>query len=203
MRTDAIRFGVLFLLAASALRGQTRSQTVCVIQTDGGRDALLLARQLAGRKLSGRDTFEVIAITGKSLPPHEEHDTTRQGVSFARVILANQTKKAIRAANARLGCDYDVKVWYHENVDDLDQNAPVGMPSPMANAPDPMGDRTVVAYELRDTRTNKVLAHAAAPPRTVYVRQGRRVFDPYPLFANQIVKKLDMFISRSDTPSRP
>lgn len=200
MRTDLIRFGVLFLLAASALRGQTRSRTLCVIQSGQGEDALRLARQLAGRKLSGRDTLEVIAITGKTLPADEEHDMTKQSVLFARVILANQTKKAIRAENERLGCDYDVKVWYHESADDFDANAPAGMPSPMANAPDPMGDRTVVAYELRDTRTNKVLAHAAAPPRTVYVRQGRRVFDPYPLFANQIVKKLDMLNSLSGTP---
>jgi len=53
-----------------------------------------------------------------------------------------------------------------------------------------MGDRTMVGYELRKAGAKKMLARAAAPPLTVFVRQERRVFNPYSLFADQIQHQL-------------
>jgi len=74
----------------------------------------------------------------------------------------------------------------------LNNNTFTLLPSPMEGAaPPPMGDRTMVGYELRKAGAKKMLARAAAPPLTVFVRQGRRVFNPYSLFADQIAKKLN------------
>src|SRR5947209_15487773 len=62
----------------------------------------------------------------------------------------------------------------------LNNNTFTLLPSPMEGAaPPPMGDRTMVGYELRKAGAKKMLARAAAPPLTVFVRQGRRVFNPY------------------------
>src|SRR2546429_6062709 len=58
----------------------------------------------------------------------------------------------------------------------LNNNTFTLLPSPMEGAaPPPMDDRTMVGYELRKAGAKKMLARAAAPPLTVFVRQGRRV----------------------------
>jgi len=106
------------------------------------------------------------------------------GARFARVLFTEQNAKARSAQLEQLGCDYSIKIWYHERVDifGADSSPTLGIP---------VGDRTRAGYELRKTGKNRVLARSSAPHVTVYVRQGRRVFNPFPLFANEIVKKLD------------
>ncbi|MGH9736097.1 MAG: hypothetical protein ACRD8A_16085 [Candidatus Acidiferrales bacterium] len=152
---------------------------------------------MASRKLDSGSSVDVIAITGKPLPPDEERQAAKQDTQFARVVLADHDRKAKKADAERFGCDYNVKVWYHESLD-VDAGGPSNAPNSMPASPPPIADRTAVGYELRNARTNRVLARAAAPPRTMYVRQGRRVFDPYPLFANQIIKKLNSASKRSN-----
>lgn len=171
----AFRLSVILPLAALAVCAQTPSRTVCIMQNDEGYDALRLARQLVSRKLDNGSFLRVATITGKTLPPDEERLAT-QGDPFTRVILADNNRKAERTETERLGCDYDVEVWYHESVD-IGGDVPSTVPDSMPAGPSPIGDRTVVGYELRDAKTDKMLARASAPPRTVYVRQGRRVFE--------------------------
>lgn len=190
---------LIFLLlpvAPFSASAQTHSLSVCIAQDAEGYDALRLARQLSSRRLANGDSLSVVVITTKGLPAEEERVLTKQGIPFARVVLKDHTARGLKAENEKLGCDYEIKVWFHENVDDFDTNSPPGIPSPTTDVP-LVGDRTVIGYELRSTQTHKVLARGAAPPLTIYVRQGRRVFNPYPLFANQIMKELNAASVRS------
>lgn len=193
MRMRSLYLSFVLLFTTSGLSAQTNPLKLCVSQDAEGYDALRLARELSLRALKGGTTLAVVAITGKALTPEEEKRRTDAGASYVRVLLTERRAKVRSAQIERLGCDYDIKVWYHESADNFDANSPAGIPSPAPGAPDvpPSGDRTTVGYELRKAGSNKVIARASAPPRTVYVRQGRREFNPYPLFANQIVKKLD------------
>jgi hypothetical protein len=193
MRKHCFWLSFVLLFAASKFAAQTNPLKVCISQDGEGYDALRLARELSSRKLESGVSLAVLAIKGKALSAEEEHKLTDPGTPFARLLLKEQTAKARSAEMERLGCDYNIKVWYHESVDNF-ANPPAEIPSTAAGTPrpEPIGDRDMVGYELRKAGSNKVLARANLPPRTVYVRQGRRVFNPYPQFANQIVKKLNI-----------
>ena len=193
MRTRRLYVSFFFLFATSGISAQSNPLKICVSQDDEGYDALRLARELSSRKLKNGAAFAVVAITGKVLSAEEEQKLTHPGLPFVRILLTERSAKERSSQIERLGCDYNIKVSYHQSADDFDANSPAGIPSPAAGAPDipPSGDRTMIGYELRKSGSKKILARASAPPRTVYVRQGRREFNPYPLFANQIVNKLE------------
>jgi hypothetical protein len=135
----------------------------------------------------------VVAITGKVLSAPEEQKLADSGSPFVRVLITEKNARVRSAEIERIGCDYDIRVSYHESADNFDANSPAGIPSSTPGSPriEPSGDRETVGYELRKSGSKKVLARAIAPPLTVYIRQGRRVFNPYILFADQIVKKLN------------
>jgi hypothetical protein len=193
MRTHILRLSFVLVFATSGLFAHSTPLKLCVSQDSEGYDALRLARELSSRKLKSGAFLAVVVISTHELSTEEEHKLADPSAPFARVLLAEKTPKARDAEIERLGCDYIVRVWLHESADNFDANSPAGIPNPMpgASAPPPMGDRTVIGYELRKPASKKVLARATAPPMTVYVRQGRRVFNPYLLFANQILKRLD------------
>lgn len=187
-------FSIILLFAASGLSAQTKPLKVCVSQDGEGRDALRLAQELSSRKLKSGASLAVVVMTGKGISVVPEHNLAH---TQSLVPLLDKTENA-RAEIERLGCDYSIKVWYHESADNFDTNSPAGLPSPFPGPTIPLsGDRTTVTYELRKAGSKKIVARASAPPLTVYVRQGRRVFNPYQLFANQIVKKLDIANSQS------
>lgn len=131
----AFRLSIILPLAALAVCAQTPSRTVCIMQNDEGYDALRLARQLVSRKLDNGGFLRVVTITGKTLPPDEER-LAKQGDLFTRVILADNSRKAERTETERLGCDYDVKVWYHESVD-IGGDVPSAVPDSMPPGPSP------------------------------------------------------------------
>src|SRR5438046_10527536 len=80
----------------------------------------------------------------------------------------------------------------------LNNNTFTLLPSPMEGAaPPPMGDRTLVGYELRQAGAKKMLDRAAAPPLPVSGRQGRRVRNPYSLSPDQLAQKRNSINSRS------
>jgi hypothetical protein len=181
----------ILLFEAPGLSGQSNPVKVCVSQEAEGYDALRLARELSSRKLESGASLTVVAITGKALSAEDEQVLgLTPGTPFARVVFTEKTAKARTAQLEQLGCGYSIKVWYHERVDIFN---PDSSPAPGT----PVGDRTRVGYELRKTGNNRVLVRASLPPLTVYVKQGRRVFNPYPLFANEIVKTLDRVSVRS------
>jgi len=171
MRKHCLCLSFILISAASQLSAETNPLKVCVWQDDEGYDAFRLARQLASRKLDSGASLALVVITGKVLGIKEEQRLADPATPFARVVQKEQTAKARSAEVERLGCDYAIMVWYHEGAGRFDQ--------------------TSVGYKLRKAGSKKVLAGASAPPFTVFVRQGRWVFDPYLLFANQIVKKLN------------
>jgi hypothetical protein len=193
MRRRCVWLGFFLVFGVPGIHAQVNPLKVCVSQYDEGKDALRLARELSSRKLGSGTPFAVVAITGKVLAAPEEQKLADQGAPVVRVLLTEKSAKVRSAEIERLGCDYDIQVSYHESADNFDANSPAGIPSPAPGSPriEPSGDRETVGYELRKTGSKKVIARAVAPPLTVYVRQGRRVFNPYILFADQIVKKLN------------
>jgi hypothetical protein len=193
MRKHRIWLSFVLLLLASNLSAQANRLKVCVSQDGEGNDALRLARELSARKLDGGPPLTIVAITEKALSAEEEHKLTDSATPFVRILLTEKTAETRSARLESLGCDYNIKVWYHESADNFDANSPAGLPSPSPGLPSvPLsGDRTTVSYELRKAGNKRVLARASAPPLTVFVRQGRRVFNPYSLFADQIIKKFN------------
>lgn len=194
MRTHILSLSIIPLFAASGLPAQTNALKLCISQDAKGYDALRLARELSSRRLEGGISLTVVAITEKLLSADDEQVLGfTSATPFARVLFTEKTAKAQSAQLEQLGCDYGIKVWYHESADNFDTNSPAGLPGPFPGPTIPLsGDRTTVTYELRKAGSRKIVARASAPPLTVYVRQGRRVFNPYQLLANQIVKKLDI-----------
>lgn len=185
MRAWSLWLGLILLFETPGLSGQSNPGKVCVSQEDEGYDALRLAQELSSRKLESGASLAVVAITGKALSAEDEKALGLiSGSPFTRALFTEKSGKARSAQLEQLGCGYSIEVWYHERVDIFD---PDSGPTPGT----PVGNRTRVGYELRKTGNNRVLVRASLPPLTVYVKQGRRVFNPYPLFANQIVKKLD------------
>lgn len=175
----------ILLLPASGLSAQTSSLKVCVSQDAKGYDALRLARELSSRKLESDASLAVVVMTGKALSAEDEKVLgLTSAPPFTRVLFTEKTAKARKAQLEQLECGYRIEVWYHERVDIFN---PDSSPTPG----NPAGDQTRVGYELRKTGNNRVLVRASLPPLTVYVKQGRRVFNPYSLFADQIVKKLN------------
>ena len=193
MRRHSLWLGFILFLSASGLSAQKGPLKVCVSQDGEGYDAFRLARQLSARKLKSGASLAVVAITGKALSAKEEHDLADPATPFVRVLLLEWTDKSRDAALERLGCEYNIKIWYHESADSFDANAPAGVPSPGPGSPKvpPTGDQTSVGYELRKAGNKKVIAGGTAPPGGVYARTGAPKSDPYLLFANQIVKKLN------------
>ena len=185
MQACSLWLGFILLFAAPGLFGQSNPVRVCVTQEAKGYYALRLARELSSRKLESGASFAVVAITGEPLSAKDEQALGfTSGTPFGRAFFMEKTPKARSAQLEQLECGYSVNVWLHEQVDIFN---PDSSPTPAT----PVGDRTRVGYELRKTGNNRVLVRASLPPLTVYVKQGRRVFNPYALFANQIVKTLD------------
>jgi hypothetical protein len=193
MRKRFVWLGLILILRASGLAAQANPVKVCIIELDEGYDALRLARQLSSRKLESGAPLVVVAITGKELSAKEEQDLAAPGTPFVRVLATEKNAKDWDAEVERLRCDYNIRVSYHESADSFDSSSLACLPNPAPRSPSipPSGDRTKVGYELRKAGSRKVIARAVAPPLTVYVRQGRREFNPYILFADQIVKKLN------------
>jgi hypothetical protein len=179
--------------ASSMRSAQALPLRICVSQDGAGYDALHLARELSSRKQEIGSSVAVVAITGKTLSAREELEWAPQNSSFERVILKGQTSKDRSAEIEQVGCEYNVQVWRHEGAPAVDlMNGAAGSPNPAPRAAGVAlpNDPETVSYELRRAGSKKVLSRAVAPPMTVFVKQGRRVFDPYSLFTGQIVKKL-------------
>lgn len=192
MRRHSLRLSFLLLFTLSRLCAQTSSPKVCVYEGAEGYDALRLARELSSRKLRSGASLAVVSITGKALSAEAEQVLgLSSGAPFAGVLLKKQTAKAHSAQLEQLGCNYSIQVSYHESADAFDANSPEGIPSPMPGASPPIGDRTTVDYLMRKAESKRVLARGSAPPLTVFVKKGRRVFNPYSQFADQVVKKLN------------
>jgi hypothetical protein len=185
MRKHHLWLCIILLFAAPELSAQTSLLKVCVSQDGEGYDALRLARELSSRKQESGSPIAVVAITGKVLSAREERELADPSSPFERVLLKGQTSKARSDDIERLGCEYNIQVWHLESAAAIDVNGTADNPSTIQGVPE------TVSYELRKAGSKKVLARGVAPPRTVFVKQGRRVFNPYPLFADQIVKKLN------------
>jgi hypothetical protein len=186
--------GFLLLLASSSLYAQTPTIKLCVFQQDEGRDALQLAQALSRKKLKSGASLAVVGITTKALSPEGERRFTASDPPFVHVLSTQRTAKARSTELESLGCDYNIKVWYHRAAEVFDSTPVPDLspsPLPVTPGPQPNEDRATVDYELRKASNNKLLVRSSAPPRTIYVKQGRRLFDPYSLFADQIIKKLD------------
>ncbi|HXN65398.1 MAG TPA: hypothetical protein VN862_08705 [Candidatus Acidoferrales bacterium] len=184
---------IILMCGASALYAQI-SLKVCISEDAEGYDAIRLAQELSSRKLKDGRSFSIVAITRKSLPSVMEKQLADSHLNVIRVLVADESAKALSAETERLECDYNVKMWFHPSIDDA--NGPANLPSTTSQSssepitPQSVAQRSAVGFELRKTGNGKVLAHASAPPRTAYSKQGR-VFEPSVPFANQIVKAVD------------
>lgn len=185
MRKQYLWLYFVLLFAAPRLSAQASPLKVCVSQNGDGYDALQLARELSSRKLEAGSPIGVVAITGKALSAQEERELADRSSRFERVVVKEKSLKARSDEIERLGCDYTVQVWHLDGAAAPDVNGTADNPSTAPGVPE------TVSYELRKAGSKKVLARGVAPPRMVFVRQGRRMFDPYPLFADQILKKLN------------
>lgn len=189
----------LNLLSLVTLVGaQTNAVKLCVAQDNNdGYDALRLAQQLWSRKLADGTTLAVTALTVGMPSPEWERRLTDANSPVHWVNVAGKTAKERDQEIARLECDYSVKVWYHESVDDLESNCAAFVPCPMPGPrPEPTGDQSAVGYELRRFGKGKVLSKGTLPPRTVYGRQGHRMFDPYLVMADKIINKLQSAVGK-------
>jgi hypothetical protein len=193
MRKRLVWLGFVLIFGASGLYAQVKPLKVCIYQYDEGYDALRLARQLSSRKLESGAPLAVAAITGKELSFKEEQNLAAPSIPFVRVLVTEKNARVWDAELERLGCDYIVQVSNEESINKFDKNFPAGMQnsSPEHSIPEQpdIGDR--IEYKLRKAGSKKVLARDTERPRTVFVRQRGLVFDPYILFADQIVKKLN------------
>jgi hypothetical protein len=167
----------LFLLNAPNISAQPAPLRVCTLQPAegfgssvpgaalgwGGYQARALATELSTRKLL-------------------------DGTTILGVAIVQKTRKDSEAEAKRQGCPYIVELWWHESVDDVDTNSPAGIPSPKPRG-NLMGDSTVIEYAMSGSDVHRVIARGSAPPGVIY-RTGRHT-TPYPLFANQIVAKLN------------
>ena len=118
-----------------------------------------------------------MAVTPGGPSPDWERLLTDPQSPIHWVNVAGKKAKEREQEIERLGCDYNIKVWY---------SASSQMPDDTHPKPD------AVVYEMRKAGSKKVLSRAALPPRTVYASREpeRRQFVPYPIFADEIVKKL-------------
>lgn len=170
--------GVALFLLSNLLGAAADSQTIrmCTVQSDErfagvilhGTDAKRLAQELSTRKLHDGSPVLAIPITG---------------------IPKNETGAAIEREN----CAYVISISRHENVDIGNGDVPGAIADPnLPTAPHaaPIGDRDLVAFSLKKIGSNKVIAHGIAPPPT-YHRPDHHLTEPYPLFADEILKKID------------
>jgi hypothetical protein len=162
--------GALFaplLLLPSRVFAQTGIVRVCVSEVNGNNedpdDPQIQAKRLA-KVLSGRE------IEGsETLQP---------------VVMSETHSKAVRARIEKEGCAYLVRIWQRSQINDD------GGDSPAMHAPIRVQNQDALVFELRDSNTNKVICSGQAPPYTIYAKQGRRVYDPFPTIADKIVSKL-------------
>jgi hypothetical protein len=159
-------------------QGPAGAVTVCFVQTKevhdhyvvSGGDAKALAKEFAGTMLAN-------------------------GAPLVTVELAGLGDKDVNPEVERRGCGWVVQVWRHDSVD-VNQlsSLPANMdmvPDSPAPAPPPIGDRDAVLYRLRKAGSDKVLAHGSLPLKTRRGRSAVAIFDPYPIFAKQILKKMN------------
>jgi hypothetical protein len=170
---------LLCALLAQELYAQSPAAavTVCFVQTRevhdhyvvSGGDAKALAKEFAGTKLAN-------------------------GAPLVTVELAGLGDKDVNPEVERRGCGWVVQVWRHDNVDTNQLSSlPANMdmvPDNPAPAPPPIGDRDAILYRLRKAGSDKVLAHGSAPLETRRGRSTVVIFNPYPIFAKQILKKM-------------
>lgn len=170
--------GVALFILLALLETSVNSQTIrmCTVQPDErfagvilhGTDAKRLAQELSTRKLHDGSPILAIPITG---------------------ISKNETGAAVE----REGGVYVIELSRHENVDIGTGDVPGTLADsnlPTAPQAAPIGDRDLVAFSLKKIGSNKVIARGIAPPPT-YHRPDHHLTEPYPLFADEILKKID------------
>ncbi len=162
--------GCLVLPGAIDLCAQAGAMRICVVQMKegtsptqlDGRDAHELAQELVQHKLSNGTPIETAAI--RKLNKQRDVD----------------------AAIEREGCAYVVELSRHESADQ-DQNDFGGQGDPQIPT---MHDSNAILFALRSAYGHKVILRGAAPPPTIYARQGHRRVAPWRMFSDSIVKKI-------------
>lgn len=168
-----------FLLFVPEVSVQTPPLLICTVQPAegfghappgglpdwGGHEALELARELSTHHLVDGTPIQATAVIRK-------------------------TRQESRDEAERRGCPFIVELWWHDSVDRADVNAPPGTPSTQLPGQVLVGDRTMIEYSLSRGGSRKELLGGAAPPAVMY-KGGTWSPSPYPLFATQILKKLN------------
>ena len=170
MKLMLLIVGCLVLPGVSELFAQTGVMRICVVQMKegtspaqlDGRDAHELAQELVKHKLSNGTPIESAAI--RRLNKQRDADATIE----------------------REGCAYVVELWRHESADQ-DQNDFGGQGGPQIPT---MHDSNAVVFALTSAYGHKVILRGAAPPPTIYARQGHRRVTPWRMLSDSIVKKI-------------
>lgn len=106
------------------------------------------------------------------------------GASIDAIVVINPKEKTTGAGGEmEEGCAYRVKIWRHAALNTASTDA-------MGSAGPVPFDLNTVDFELSESRTRKVLLRGSERQTTIFVKQGRRMFVPYPVIAKKINAKL-------------
>jgi hypothetical protein len=172
------------LLMGPAVFAQTRHVTLCLVQ---------VAR-------NDHDMVQDSGMDAKNLAVYLSDRTLSNGTPVLPVVVIQLRPDAVDLITEERGCQYIAEFVRHESVDTQRMGSPASEPgttvpgsSPVGLDPveaPPIGDRDTILFTLRKAGSRKVLGHLAAPPLTRRGKTAAVLFDPYPLFVKEIMKKI-------------
>lgn len=159
------------MMVVSNLPAQGNSLRICVVQpTD----------HFFGEEIKGTDAWK--------LAPEIAKHTLKNGKPIVAIAVTGRSREEADVAAARQDCRYIVYLWRYEGASAASDAEP-GLTTP-SDGILPVHDADGIQYELSRFEVHKVLLRGFAPPITHYGK-GAYIFSPFPLFANQILKKLN------------
>jgi len=168
----AICFAVCaVLLAVPKIWARESSLRICVVQPKEG---------LVDSQIYGWDA--------KKLAPELSTRKLLNGTLIIGVAIVGADRKDAEAEAGRQQCVYVVQLSRYESVDEFDSNSPADS---LVRSPSPSpGYRDSIAYALSRSGESKVILRGSATGPIIYAKSHRQ-FTPFPIFATEIVAKLN------------
>jgi hypothetical protein len=157
-------------LTAPATLAQTPKVTLCLVQVS--RD--------------GHDLFQNSGADARNLAIYLSDRALPNGTPILPIVVTHLREGDVNRITEQRGCQYIAEFVRHESVDSPGQ--PFGCLDPVEASS--IGDRDMILFTLRKAGSRKVLGHLATPLLTRRGRIATVQFDPYPLFVNEIMKRI-------------
>ena len=169
----AICFGICaILMHAPKTFGEPNPLRICVVQPkEGFADS------------------QILGLDAKKLAPELSTRKLKNGTPIIGIPIVGMNRKDADVEVEHEKCSYTVKLIRYQNVDEFDTDS-LGDSLARTHRSTPEGNGNSISYALNMAGIPKVILQGSAPQPIIYAKTHRQ-FTPFPLFAEQIVAKLN------------